>query len=219
MEAAAGVQIGVGQVDGSDAVAERRRPGAGRRGVRPRVRARARSADLTDETVLISKTRPTTRTSRSATPSTVHAPRRHARGDLTVPGIYKKDELAGPYTVSQGPLRPERRRPVRLLGLHHARPRASPTREAEAAIDEVRRSRTRTPRCRAAAQYIDDQAAQIDTFVNLVYGLLALAVIIAIVGIANTLSLSVYERTRELGWSGRWVAPDRRCARPSGGSR
>lgn len=31
------------------------------------------------------------------------------------------------------------------------------------------------------------------------YGLLALAVIIAVFGIANTLSLSVYERTRELG--------------------
>jgi putative ABC transport system permease protein len=34
---------------------------------------------------------------------------------------------------------------------------------------------------------------------NLVYGLLALAVIIALIGIANTLVLSVYERTRELG--------------------
>ena len=40
-------------------------------------------------------------------------------------------------------------------------------------------------------EYIDAQAAQIDTFVNLVYGLLALSVIIAVVGIANTLSLSV----------------------------
>jgi len=47
--------------------------------------------------------------------------------------------------------------------------------------------------------YIDAQAASIDTFVNLIYGLLALAVIIAVFGIANTLSLSVYERTRELG--------------------
>jgi putative ABC transport system permease protein len=35
--------------------------------------------------------------------------------------------------------------------------------------------------------------------VNLVYALLALSVLIAIVGIANTLSLSVFERTHELG--------------------
>ena len=39
----------------------------------------------------------------------------------------------------------------------------------------------------------------IDTMLNLIYGLLALAVIIALVGIANTLALSVHERTRELG--------------------
>jgi putative ABC transport system permease protein len=34
---------------------------------------------------------------------------------------------------------------------------------------------------------------------NLVYGLLALALIIALIGIANTLALSIHERTRELG--------------------
>jgi putative ABC transport system permease protein len=34
---------------------------------------------------------------------------------------------------------------------------------------------------------------------NLVYGLLALAVVIALIGIANTLALSIHERTRELG--------------------
>jgi putative ABC transport system permease protein len=34
---------------------------------------------------------------------------------------------------------------------------------------------------------------------NLVFALLALALIIAILGIANTLALSVYERKRELG--------------------
>ena len=40
---------------------------------------------------------------------------------------------------------------------------------------------------------------EIDTMLNLIYGLLALAVIIALIGIANTLALSVHERTRELG--------------------
>jgi putative ABC transport system permease protein len=34
---------------------------------------------------------------------------------------------------------------------------------------------------------------------NLIYGLLALAVIIALIGIANTLALSVHERRREIG--------------------
>lgn len=37
------------------------------------------------------------------------------------------------------------------------------------------------------------------TALNLVYVMLALAVIIAVLGIANTVSLPVHERTRELG--------------------
>ena len=48
-------------------------------------------------------------------------------------------------------------------------------------------------------QYIDRQAGQIDQLLTLVYGLLGLAVIIALMGIANTLSLSIHERSRELG--------------------
>ncbi|MEA2973404.1 MAG: putative transport system permease protein [Actinomycetota bacterium] len=53
---------------------------------------------------------------------------------------------------------------------------------------------------------LQDQAAfkesitsQIDTILNLIYGLLGLAIVIALIGIANTLALSVHERRRELG--------------------
>jgi putative ABC transport system permease protein len=49
------------------------------------------------------------------------------------------------------------------------------------------------------AEYIQTQTSFIDTFVAVIYGLLALAVIIALIGIGNTLSLSVLERTREFG--------------------
>ncbi|MFM7068680.1 MAG: ABC transporter permease, partial [Actinomycetes bacterium] len=52
-------------------------------------------------------------------------------------------------------------------------------------------------------QGLDDYAASqrglIGTLLNVVYGLLTLAIIIALVGIANTLSMSILERTRELG--------------------
>ena len=48
-------------------------------------------------------------------------------------------------------------------------------------------------------QFKAQQAQQVNQLLNLVYGLLALAVIIALIGIANTLILSIYERTRELG--------------------
>ena len=49
------------------------------------------------------------------------------------------------------------------------------------------------------SEYIEDQAAQVDQIVNLMYGLLALAVLIALISIANSISLSIHERTRELG--------------------
>ena len=42
-------------------------------------------------------------------------------------------------------------------------------------------------------------SAQVDQMLTLVYALLALAVIIALIGIANTIALSTVERTREIG--------------------
>ena len=42
-------------------------------------------------------------------------------------------------------------------------------------------------------------ASQIDKILNLVYVLLAMALLIALFGIANTLALSIHERRRELG--------------------
>ena len=48
-------------------------------------------------------------------------------------------------------------------------------------------------------EFIDDQAAQINQVLALIYGLLFLSIIIAIVGIVITLLLSVFERRREIG--------------------
>ncbi|SFK91414.1 ABC transporter permease [Geodermatophilus ruber] len=50
-----------------------------------------------------------------------------------------------------------------------------------------------------AASFTESQAATIDQLLAIVTMLLALAVIIALLGIVNTLALSVFERTRELG--------------------
>lgn len=56
-----------------------------------------------------------------------------------------------------------------------------------------------SPTVQDRAQYIDAQAKGVSTLLTLVYVMLVLAIVIALMGIANTTSLSVHERTRELG--------------------
>jgi putative ABC transport system permease protein len=55
------------------------------------------------------------------------------------------------------------------------------------------------PDVQTGEEYTEAVAGQVDQMLNVVYGMLVLAIIIALMGIANTLSLSVHERTRELG--------------------
>jgi putative ABC transport system permease protein len=56
-----------------------------------------------------------------------------------------------------------------------------------------------TAEVQSVEEYKDAIGGQLDLLLNLVVGLLALAVVIAMLGIANTIALSVLERTRELG--------------------
>ncbi len=50
-----------------------------------------------------------------------------------------------------------------------------------------------------AKEFKDDVAGQVDQLLSLIYALLALAVIVSLFGIVNTLVLSTFERMRELG--------------------
>ena len=49
------------------------------------------------------------------------------------------------------------------------------------------------------AAFAEEQRAPIDQFVLMIFALLGLALVIAVLGIVNTLALSIIERTREVG--------------------
>jgi len=70
--------------------------------------------------------------------------------------------------------------------------------DGEAAVQAVADGFS-APDVQTAAEYTDSVAGEVDQLLNVVYVLLALAIVIALMGIANTLSLSIHERTRELG--------------------
>lgn len=116
---------------------------------------------------------------------------------LKVSGIYDKDELAGGFTVASA-LYEQTGGDQFHFSVYVNKAEGVSDADASAAISGVVDDYP-VGDFKSRDQYIDDQAAQIDSFVNLIYGLLMLAVIIAALGISNTLQLSIHERTRELG--------------------
>lgn len=70
--------------------------------------------------------------------------------------------------------------------------------DARAAVEDVTQAYPNVE-VQNQAEAKQTYAAQIDQLLGLVTALLALALVIAVLGITNTLALSVYERTRELG--------------------
>jgi putative ABC transport system permease protein len=72
-------------------------------------------------------------------------------------------------------------------------------RETRAAVDRTLATRFPNAESQTREEFKDEQNAQLDPLLILIYVLLALSVLVSVFGIVNTLALSTYERTRELG--------------------
>lgn len=118
---------------------------------------------------------------------------------LTLVGIYQDNQLAGAWLASGTFYREVT--PTRLLNdivvLVTAKPGTN--------LDTLRQGLLKATdpyvvvQVQNRQQFKGTQAKQIDSLVAVLYGLLALAIVIAILGIINTLALSVVERRREIG--------------------
>jgi putative ABC transport system permease protein len=119
------------------------------------------------------------------------------RRTLTVGGVFASGGPAGDYLLPRAEWTAHDPRPQDTTLLIELRPGVS-TAEGERAVTAAARPYAAPP-VRTRQEYVDSQASGVGSLLTLVYVMLALAIVIALLGIANTLSLSVHERTRELG--------------------
>ncbi len=118
---------------------------------------------------------------------------------LTVRGIATDNaRLLGDFTISRSLARAAFGQREDALDFVSYAPGVSNA-QVQPAVDRLLVASFPQAKSRTAAQFKQDQASQINTLLALIYVLLALSVIVSLFGIVNTLILSIYERTRELG--------------------
>ena len=126
---------------------------------------------------------------------------------LRVAGLFQPPrvmELLGGLVVSQQAFDRTFDRPANSLTLIDGTPTQAGLDKALAAFPDAK--------AQTHDEYVKAQSSFINTLLNLLYVLLALSVVVSLFGMVNTLVLSVFERTRELGML-RAVGMTRRQAR------
>ncbi|MEU4791944.1 FtsX-like permease family protein [Micromonospora tulbaghiae] len=114
----------------------------------------------------------------------------------TVSGIYSSSQLTNPVTLPPQAAA-DFSIPQPIQGFLQLAPGTS----VGAVQPQVERLLADSPEVSVAdrAAFIEQQTGQLDSLLQMIQILLALAIVIAVLGIINTLALSVLERTRELG--------------------
>lgn len=122
---------------------------------------------------------------------------RGGEGVLTVAGIYRGSSLVSGVLVPQRVALPH----LEQTGASVAFVALTPGADQAAVRAGLERAVADRPdvMVRSLWQYLDHRLGAVDAVLRVSYALLALAVLIGLLGVANTLALAVLERTRELG--------------------
>ncbi|WKK21515.1 ABC transporter permease [Streptomyces olivoreticuli] len=118
------------------------------------------------------------------------------QGRLTVSGIYKGNELIRGIMVDTTTIAPHQSLVNDSQVMVKTKAGAS-----ESAKDSLRKALGDNPaiQIQDKKDISNDIAKAISLMLNMLYGLLAMAVIVAVLGVVNTLAMSVFERSQEIG--------------------
>jgi putative ABC transport system permease protein len=116
---------------------------------------------------------------------------------LTVGAVYGNTDMTGDYLVPRSVWDAHTRQPLDTRAFVELKPGASvaSARQALTALAKPYGA----PAVESRDEFVAAQTEEMAGFISVVYGMLILAIVVALLGIANTLSLAVHERTRELG--------------------
>ncbi|MEU0676178.1 FtsX-like permease family protein [Streptomyces sp. NPDC006172] len=115
---------------------------------------------------------------------------------LTVAGLYEGNEMIQGIILDNSALSPHQSDPADMQVFVKTSGGAT-----DATKDRLEKALGSNPAVRVQdKQDLSDEIAKMFTLMlNMVYGLLAMAVIVAIIGVVNTLAMSVFERSQEIG--------------------
>jgi putative ABC transport system permease protein len=121
------------------------------------------------------------------------------RPDFAVAGIFSlKLDVFGSVVVTQAAMARELGQRQDTIDFIETEPGANPA-EVQAVLTKGVEIAFPVAEVLNQGELKESREEQVDQLVNLVYALLFLAIVISLFGIANTLALSIHERTRELG--------------------
>ncbi|MFE7647103.1 ABC transporter permease [Streptomyces phaeoluteigriseus] len=128
---------------------------------------------------------------------------------LTVAGVYQGNEMIQGIILDNTALAPHQDDPTDMQIMVKTSGGAS-----DATKDRLEKALGANPAIKVQSkQDLSDEIAQMFTLMlNMLYGLLAMAVIVAVLGVINTLAMSVFERSQEIGML-RAIGLDRRAVK------